>query len=118
LKRGGQLRASHQPDEIQFHDRSSICTAALATYLGYSITPTLAAELDRTKRGSISDHRVFFIRNLGFITDTDARRISFEEALRFEKISRSCLPQLRLRTDGNRSRTRADTREQQHIPDP
>jgi predicted ATPase len=32
------------------------------------------------------DKRVFFIRNLGFITNTEARRITFEETLRFEKI--------------------------------
>jgi predicted ATPase len=30
--------------------------------------------------------RVFFIRNLGFITPGEERRISFEDALRFEKI--------------------------------
>jgi predicted ATPase len=28
----------------------------------------------------------FFIRNLGFVAPTEARRISFEEALRFEQI--------------------------------
>src|SRR5205814_5562321 len=31
-------------------------------------------------------NRVFFNRNLGFITPTEARRISFEETVRFEKI--------------------------------
>ena len=30
--------------------------------------------------------RVFFIQNLGFITPTEARRISFEESLRFERV--------------------------------
>jgi predicted ATPase len=29
---------------------------------------------------------VFFIRNLGFITPTEARRITFEQTLRFERI--------------------------------
>jgi len=29
---------------------------------------------------------VFFIRHLGFITPTEARRISFEETVRFEQI--------------------------------
>jgi predicted ATPase len=33
LQRDRQVRASHQPDTIQFHDRSAVCTAALATYL-------------------------------------------------------------------------------------
>jgi predicted ATPase len=86
LQRDRQLRASHQPDEIQFHDRSAICTAALAVYLGHPYTPVLASELERIKKEAIYQPRVFFIRNLGFITPTEARRITFEEALRFEKI--------------------------------
>ena len=40
----------------------------------------------RIKNQSIYDKRVFFIRNLGFITNNEARRITFEETLRFEKI--------------------------------
>lgn len=86
LQRDRQLRASHQSDKPQFHDRSVVCTAALATYLGYTISPALAAELDRIKSEAIFEKQVFFIRNLGFITNTEARRITFEEALRFEKI--------------------------------
>ena len=85
LQRNRQLRASRQPDNIQFHDRSAICTAALATYLGYRVSPVLAAELERIRNEAIYDQRVFFIRNLGFITNTEARRITFEETLRFEK---------------------------------
>jgi predicted ATPase len=46
----------------------------------------LADELERVRQEGIYDNRVFFIRNLGFITPTDARRISFEETVRFEKI--------------------------------
>jgi predicted ATPase len=86
LQRQRQIRASSQADEIQFHDRSPICTVALATYLGYPISPTLSQELKRIKREAIYETRVFFIRNLGFITPTEARRISFEETLRFERI--------------------------------
>jgi len=81
-----QLRALHQPDDIQFHDRSALCTSALATYLGYSTSPALAAELLRIRKVAVFEKQVFFIRNLGFITNTEARRISFEETLRFEKI--------------------------------
>ncbi len=86
LQRDRQLRASHQPDSVQFHDRAAVCTSALATYLGYSHTPRLASELERINDESIYDKRVFFIRNLGFIKNTEARRISFDETLRFEKI--------------------------------
>jgi predicted ATPase len=86
LQRNRQIRASHQPDEIQFHDRCAVCTAALAVYLGYPVSPFLAGELDRIKKEGIYQNRVFFIRNLGFVTATEARRISFEESVRFEKI--------------------------------
>ena len=33
FQRDRQIRASYQPDEVQFHDRSVACTAALAVYL-------------------------------------------------------------------------------------
>ena len=86
LQKDRQLRASYQPDKIQFHDRCAVCTAALATYLGYPISPLLSDELKRIREESIYQPQVFFIRNLGFVTPTEARRISFEETLRFEKI--------------------------------
>jgi predicted ATPase len=81
-----QLRASCQPDEIQFHDRSVICTAALATYLGHPVSAMLSCELRRIKSEAIYEKTVFFVRNLGFVAPTAARRISFEETLRFERI--------------------------------
>jgi predicted ATPase len=86
LQRRRQIHASCLPEEIQFHDRSAICTAALATYLGYSVSTILSEELERIKREAAYQKPVFFIRNLGFITPTEARRISFEETLRFERI--------------------------------
>ena len=86
LQRDRQIQASYQPDEIQFHDRCAVCTAALAVYLGHPYTPVLASELERIKKEGIYQPRVFFIRNLGFIMPTEARRISFEETVRFEKI--------------------------------
>ena len=86
LQRDRQIRASHQQDEVQFHDRSVVCTAALAGYLGHPFSPFLTGELERIQREAIYQKRVFFIRSLGFITPTEARRITFEEAVRFEKI--------------------------------
>jgi predicted ATPase len=71
---------------VQFHDRSAICTAALAAYLGFPVTSALAQELERLRTEEIFEREVFFIRNLGFVAPTEARRISFEEALRFEQI--------------------------------
>ena len=54
--------------------------------LGYPRTAFLSGELERIKEEAIFEQRVFLIRNLGFITPTEARRISFEETVRFEKI--------------------------------
>lgn len=86
LQRDRQLRASGRPDKIQFHDRSVVCTAALAIYLGYPRSEFLASELERIRREAIFENRVFFVQNLGFVTATAARRITFEETVRFEKI--------------------------------
>ena len=86
LQRRRLARVSYQPDEVQFHDRSAFCTAALAVYLGHPVSGTFARELEGIKADSIYQRRVFFVENLGFITPSEARRISFEEALRFERI--------------------------------
>ena len=86
LQRQRQLRASHQPDEVQFHDRCVVCTAALAAFLGHPFTPFLASELERITREAIFEPRVFFVRTLGFLTPTPARRISLEDTMRFEKV--------------------------------
>lgn len=81
-----QIRAASLPDAVQFHDRSVFCTAALATFLGSPVGPGLARELDRIQRDAVFEKRVFFIRSLGFVAPTVARRISHEDALRFERI--------------------------------
>lgn len=86
LQRERQIRASYQPDEVQFHDRCAVCTAALAVYLGHPFSPFIASELERIRKEGIFQSQVFFVRNLGFITPTEARRITFEETVRFEKI--------------------------------
>jgi len=86
LQRDRQNRAADQSDEVQFHDRSIVCTAALAVYLGYPYSAFLTTELERIQKEEIYQNRVFFIRNLGFVTPTAARRISLEDTLRFEKI--------------------------------
>lgn len=86
LQKERQIRASHQPEKIQFHDRSIVCTAALAAYLEYSFSPLVVSELERMRKEELYENRIFFIRNLGFITPTEARRITFEETLRFERI--------------------------------
>lgn len=72
--------------DLQFYDRSPFCTYALARYLGFDPSPLLLEELARIQETQIYEKRIFFIENLGFIKHTEARKISFEESLKFEKI--------------------------------
>jgi predicted ATPase len=73
-------------DPVQFHDRSIFCTRALAEYLGFPVSDSVASEMDRIRDEALFDRTVFIVRNLGFVTPTNARRISLEESLRFEQI--------------------------------
>jgi predicted ATPase len=71
---------------VQVHDRSPLCTLALARYLGRAATPLLTAEVDRIARDRVFEPAVFFIRPLGFIEPTEARRISYADSLDFERV--------------------------------
>src|SRR5436189_1423644 len=53
LQRERQIRASYQSDEVQFHDRCVVCTAALAVHLAQPLSPFLAGELERIKKEAI-----------------------------------------------------------------
>ncbi len=83
LQRARRLRATAQ---LQVHDRSPVCTAALATFLDVPVPGALAQDLHEIEREAIFQRRVLFVRGLGFITPTEARRISLEDALRFERV--------------------------------
>ena len=77
---------------LQFYDRSPFCTYALAKYLSYSKnieftpSPVLLDEIDRCLRNGVYQNKVFFFENLCFIEYTNARKISYEDALIFEQI--------------------------------
>lgn len=81
-----QRRATPGAEQIQFHDRSIVCSVALAAYLGYTIPEMAKAELDRIDKEAIFEKRVFFVDNIGFVVPTAARTISFEQTLRFGRI--------------------------------
>jgi predicted ATPase len=87
-------RASKYGDKVQFHDRSVVCTLALAQYLGIASPETLVREVERVQREAVYEQQVFFVRSLGFVEPTAARQIGFVETLRFEKMHeeayRSC----------------------------
>ena len=86
LQKQRQLEAAMWPDEVQWYDRSPICTLALSRYLGYTAPPSLLEELDRIERAAVYQRQVFFIEHLGFCQPTEVRKITFEESLVFEKI--------------------------------
>jgi predicted ATPase len=86
LQRARAERAAAAADSVQFHDRSVVCTAALADYLGFPRPPELLDELLRIRSEGVFQDRVLFLKNLGFVTPTEARRITYEETVRFEQI--------------------------------
>jgi predicted ATPase len=78
--------------DLQFYDRAALCTYALAKYLSraenveFTLSPVLLDAIDRCLNVGIYQNKVFFFENLGFIEHTDARKISYEDALVFEQI--------------------------------
>ena len=73
----------------QVHDRSAICTLALARFLGHPVGAGLADEVSRITGPGAVDRRVFFVRPIGFVEPTPARRISYEQSLAFERVHES-----------------------------
>ncbi|QBD81286.1 ATPase [Ktedonosporobacter rubrisoli] len=90
LQKQRQLAALGGHDALQWYDRSPICTLALSRDLGYSPCSALLEEIERIERENIYQLQVFFIENLGFCQPTEARKITFAEALVFEKIHEEC----------------------------
>lgn len=72
--------------DVQVHDRSAVCTLALARFLGVPVPPVLAAELELIAAGGVYERQVLFVRMLGFVIRTEARRIDLADALRFETV--------------------------------
>jgi predicted ATPase len=88
MQRQRQLDSSEDDCTVQFHDRSPVCTYALCSFLSFEPSAVLLKEMARIKRTAVFEKRVFFIENLGFVEPTEARRISFADALVFEKVHR------------------------------
>jgi predicted ATPase len=81
-----QHRERRATGSVQFHDRSVVCTAALADWLGFPRPPVLVEELERIRSENVFQHQVLFLKDLGFITPTEARRITYEETVRFGEL--------------------------------
>jgi predicted ATPase len=71
---------------IVFFDRSPVCTLALSRWLGYPESALLSSEVARLLRCGSYARTVFFVRSLGFVTATPARRISLADSLLFEEV--------------------------------
>ena len=85
LQKQRQLRVAGL-EGIQFYDRSPVCTYALSRWLGVPISTILADEMERIRVERTYQQQVFFIENLGFCEPTQARRITFEDSIKFEKV--------------------------------
>lgn len=72
--------------QVQIHDRSPLCTLALAGYLGRPVTPLLAGQASRMLSQDVHARSALFVCPLGFIEPTAARRISYAESLAFERV--------------------------------
>lgn len=72
-----QQRAAGVHDAVQIHDRSPVCTVALARWLGHP-----EPEVDDTAY----ERDVFLVQPLGFLTRTAVRRISYPDSLRFAAV--------------------------------
>jgi predicted ATPase len=94
LQRRRQMAAAAWPGSVQVFDRSPICTYALSLFLGYPPSALLTEELDRIERERVYERRVLFVENLGFVTPTAARRISFAASLDFEAVHRQAYGEL------------------------
>lgn len=67
----------------RFADRSVFCTLALAEWLEHPAPDGLLGTADRLAASGWFARKVFFIDQLGFIENTAARQISFEQATQF-----------------------------------
>ncbi len=86
LQQRRQLRAAASGCDVQIFDRSPVCTLALARFLDFPVSGALERELERIDREAIYERRAFFIEDLGFMTNTEARRISLHDAVRFGRV--------------------------------
>jgi len=94
LQRRRERAASGSPADVVFFDRSQVCTLALCRFLGQPVTAQLAAEVDRVVRSRVYAPTVFFVRTIGFVAATSARRISFADSLAFEEVHERCYTEL------------------------
>lgn len=84
-----QLSRQSQPaapgTRAQVYDRSPVCTLALARYLDHPVPESVTATIGKIISSRVYERRVFFIRPIGFCAPSEARRMSYQESLEFER---------------------------------
>jgi predicted ATPase len=86
LQHDRQRDADTRPGPVQWFDRSPVCTLAMARFTGHPVGPVLTAELHRIAAAHVYEQRVFLFDLFGTITPTPVRRISLDDAYRFERV--------------------------------
>jgi len=87
-----EMQVSRQQEPVspgavaQVFDRSPVCTLALAHWVDHPVPAALSQEIERIAGGQVYERQVFFVRPLGFVEPTAARRISYEDSLAFERV--------------------------------
>ncbi|MER6757316.1 AAA family ATPase [Micromonospora echinofusca] len=71
---------------VRIHDRSPLCTLALARHLGRPPGRVLVEEVRRVLRDGAYERPVFLVQPLGFVTPSAARRIGYAESLAFARV--------------------------------
>jgi predicted ATPase len=104
IQRDRQIKLGNS-GRIQFYDRSPICTLALAEWLGHAVSDALRSEIARIRSERVYRPEVFFVRSLGFMTPTEARRISLADSHPIWRVARSGVPRARLQIDPHRFST-------------
>ena len=94
LQRHRQDWTAARSGPVQIFDRSPVCTLALARFLGLPVSDALARELERIERQAIYERRVFFVESLGFVTNTEVRRINLQDAQRFGAVHETAYREL------------------------
>lgn len=79
---------------VRIFDRSLVCTLALAEFLGYPPPLMLREAIAQAIASKRFERKVMLVELLGFVTPTEARRISLEESQRFERFHASAYAQL------------------------
>ena len=82
-----QLLRARRPaiGPLRIADRSLVCTLALAEYLQHPVPDMLTESIAAMMASAQYERQVLFVELLGFITKTEARRISLEDSIRFER---------------------------------